>query len=78
MVDFNIYLHGALHGTFTDLHGLVLFETLSLPQLTQTFTLDLPKVSRDLEKSFRHGINWKWEGLAFPNVDWPEATASQE
>ena len=50
MVDFKIYLHGALHGTFTDLHGLVLFETLSLPQLTQTFTVDLPKAARDLGK----------------------------
>ena len=44
----SISIHEALHVTFTDLHGLVLFEKTILPKLTQ----DLPKTSWDL-------INWE-------------------
>ena len=43
LVAFNIYLHGTLHGTFTDLHGLGLFGRNILPQLTQDCLFIYPR-----------------------------------
>ncbi len=52
-----ISLHKALHVTFTDLHGLVLFEKTILPKLTQ----DLPKTSWDEIKCECGQLNYEIE-----------------
>ena len=57
LVHESISLHGPLHVTFTDLHGLVLFEKTILPKLTQ----DLPKTSWDQIKCECGQLNYEIE-----------------